>query len=211
MAVIREFAGRIFMDQHRFDDAYNEFWESFMAYSDAGNQRARILLKYVVLANMYSLSSINPFDSREARAYQDDPDVSMMLQFRLAYEKKDISSIEKVLGDPRFANSVDSFIQSHLESLIFTIKLEILERVCKAYVRVSLSKLASRINVTLDVLVRMLVKLINDDRVKGTIINKVCYSSKLDYLVKLIKIRLRRSIFLNLFRVNLMLCLKLSI
>ncbi len=32
--------------------------------------RAKVMLKYVVLANMLALSDINPFDSREAKVYQ---------------------------------------------------------------------------------------------------------------------------------------------
>jgi COP9 signalosome complex subunit 2 len=170
MAIIREFAGKIFMDQGQFEDAYNELFESFKAYADSGNSRARVLLKYVVLANMFCLSSINPFDSREARAYQDDPGVAVMLEFRLAYEKKDIDSIETVLMDPRFITEAnDEFIQSHMESLLYTIKLELLENISRAYIRVALSKLADRIRSSVPVARRMILKLINDGRISGVI------------------------------------------
>ncbi len=36
---------------------------------EAGNKRATVTLKYVVLANMLALSDINPFAAREAKAY----------------------------------------------------------------------------------------------------------------------------------------------
>ena len=49
---------------------YNEFFEGFRNYQEAGNGRAATCLKYVVLANMLALSDINPFDSREAKAFQ---------------------------------------------------------------------------------------------------------------------------------------------
>jgi COP9 signalosome complex subunit 2 len=171
MAIIREYAGKQFMDQKRFDDAYNELWESFKAYSDVGTPRARILLKYVVLANMFSLSKINPFDSREARAYQDDIEVAMMLQFRLAYEKRNVADIDSILSDQRFIEASDPFIQSHLECLLYTIKLELLENVCKAYQRVDLGKLGARIDVQRNELVRMVIKLVNDGRLNGLIDN----------------------------------------
>jgi COP9 signalosome complex subunit 2 len=49
---------------------YNAIFEGFRNYQEAGNGRAATCLKYVVLANMLALSDINPFDSREAKAFQ---------------------------------------------------------------------------------------------------------------------------------------------
>jgi hypothetical protein len=55
------------------------------------------------------------------------------------------------------------------------------------------------------------VRLHHYNRVESTIINKVRDCSKLNNLVKLIQIRLRGCILLDLFRINLMLSFKLCI
>ena len=68
MGVIREEGGKMYMTESNWDAAYNEFYEAFRAYQEAGNVRARDCLKYVVLASMLALTDINPFAAREAKA-----------------------------------------------------------------------------------------------------------------------------------------------
>ena len=58
----------MYMNEGKWNEAYNEFYEGFRGYQEAGNPRAKIALKYVVLANMLALSDINPFAAREAIA-----------------------------------------------------------------------------------------------------------------------------------------------
>lgn len=45
VAVIRESGGKLFMAERRWNDAYNEFFESFKNYQEAGNTRAKTILK----------------------------------------------------------------------------------------------------------------------------------------------------------------------
>ena len=167
MAIIREYAGKIFMSESRYDDAYNELFEAFKTNSDAGNIRARTVLKYVVLANMVGLSTINPFDSREAKAYLDDPEITVMLKLRRAYENRDISAIEELI--PVFTSFADSFMKSYVDALLYTIKLQLIETLSQAYLSVSLDKLAKRVNVPVWTVMRMVLRLIQDGRVKGRI------------------------------------------
>merc|ERR1719478_1852436 len=63
------------MRDANFAEAYNEFYEGFRAYQEAGNARAKDCLKYVVLANMLALSDINPFAAREAKVYQEHKEI----------------------------------------------------------------------------------------------------------------------------------------
>ena len=67
MGVIREEGGKMYMSESNWDGAYNEFYEAFRAYQEAGNSRARDCLKYVVLASMLALTDVNPFAAREAK------------------------------------------------------------------------------------------------------------------------------------------------
>ena len=69
MGIIREEGGKMHMSEGNWDEAYNELYESFRNYQEAGNIHARNCLKYVVLASMLALSHINPFAAREAKVY----------------------------------------------------------------------------------------------------------------------------------------------
>ena len=41
----------------------------------------------MVLANMLSLSDINPFDSREAKVFKDEKEITAMVELRAAYDQ----------------------------------------------------------------------------------------------------------------------------
>lgn len=169
MAIIREYAGKILMAETRYEEAYNELFEAFKAYADTGNVRAKILLKYVVLANMFCLSVINPFDSREARAYQDDPEVAAVVRLRVAYESKDISQIEVLLEDKVFQSALDPFMKSYLDKLVYAIKLQAVQKLAKAYRRTKLENLGRQLNLDQDGIIRMLMRSIQDGMIEGLI------------------------------------------
>mmetsp|Transcript_35613 Transcript_35613/g.83279 ORF Transcript_35613/g.83279 Transcript_35613/m.83279 type:complete len:452 (+) Transcript_35613:85-1440(+) len=170
IAVIRESGGKMFMSEKRWEAAYNEFFEAFKNYQAAGNAtRAKIMLKYVVLANMLALSSINPFDSREAKVYQDDPEISAMASLRTAYEQNDITTIDQLLTNPSYKILSDTFIRTYLQDLLCNIRLQVLQNLIKPYRVISLQFLASEINVVVAEVVSLLVQLINDEKIHAKI------------------------------------------
>merc|ERR1719161_3141720 len=121
IAVIRESGGKMYMSEKKWEAAYNEFFEAFKNYQETGNAtRAKIMLKYVVLANMLALSDINPFDSREAKVYQDDPEIGAMASLRTAYEQNDITTIDQLLTNGRIV--ADPFIKTHVQDLLQKIR-----------------------------------------------------------------------------------------
>lgn len=170
IAVIRESGGKMYMSEKKWEAAYNEFFEAFKNYQETGNAtRAKIMLKYVVLANMLALSSINPFDSREAKVYQDDPEISAMASLRTAYEQNDISTIDNLLSNPQFRILSDTFIQTYLQDLLRNIRLQVLQNIIKPYRCVSLEFLAKEINVSSEEVVSLLVQLILDEKIAARI------------------------------------------
>merc|ERR1712190_92672 len=153
-----------------WEAAYNEFFEAFKNYQETGNAtRAKIMLKYVVLANMLALSSINPFDSREAKVYQDDPEISAMANLRTAYEQNDIQTIDKLLTNPSFKILSDAFIRTYLQDLLRNIRLQVLQNIIKPYRCVSLQFLAKEINVANDEVLSLLVQLTLDEKINAKI------------------------------------------
>lgn len=170
IAVIRESGGKMYMSEKKWEGAYNEFFEAFKNYQETGNAtRAKIMLKYVVLANMLALSDINPFDSREAKVYQDDPEISAMASLRAAYENNDITSIDQLLSNPSYRILSDAFIRTYLQDLLRNIRLQVLRNIIKPYRCVSLQFLAKEINVSGEEVVSLLVELILDEKIAARI------------------------------------------
>ena len=121
MGVIREEGGKMQMAEGNWEDAYNELYEAFRNYQEAGNSRAKDCLKvyihtfilestissnndyyvykykYVVLASMLSLSDINPFAAREAKVFSDDKEIVAMSDLRMCLEKNDLSKFERTI------------------------------------------------------------------------------------------------------------------
>ena len=65
----------MFMSEKKWENALEELFESFKAYQESGNSRAKTVLKYVILASMLSGSSINYAGTREAKVYMDDKEI----------------------------------------------------------------------------------------------------------------------------------------
>ena len=167
IGVIREHAGMIYMDDGLYEHAYTELFEAFKCYSDTGNPKAKIMLKYAVVANLLSLSNIDPFDGREARAFQNDPDILIISRLRQAYDQWDVSAVDSILKDDTFIVASDPWLAPHMGELLHRIKLRYLERLFSAYKSVSLSSLGSRLNIDDGTLARMCMRLISDRTIRA--------------------------------------------
>ncbi|KAI9907179.1 hypothetical protein PsorP6_016142 [Peronosclerospora sorghi] len=148
-SVIREEGGKMYLEETEWMRAYNEFFESFRNYQEAGNARATQCLKYVVLANMLASSDINPFDSREAKVYQDVEDIGAMLLLRGAYESHDIVQFERILKHPKYNLLSDPIMKRYLDPLLRNIRCQVMTSIVRPYDTIRVESLAERMNMTL--------------------------------------------------------------
>ena len=135
----------MYMSEERWQEAYDEFFEGFRNYQEAGNSRAKDCLKYVVLANMLASSDINPFDSREAKVYKDELEITAMVQLRTAYEMKDVKQFEKLLATRQNRILEDPFIMTYLEPLLRNIRAQVLMQLVTPYHRIRLDFIAAEV------------------------------------------------------------------
>lgn len=63
------------MQEQNYKDAAVELLNSFKSYLDSGNNKAKQILKYVVICSILDKSQINPFENQEAKVYRDDPEI----------------------------------------------------------------------------------------------------------------------------------------
>jgi COP9 signalosome complex subunit 2 len=162
MGGIHESGGKMYMEEGRWQEAYDEFFHGFRSMQEAGDSRAKQVLKYVVLANILALSKINPFDSREAKVFQSDDEIKTMLAMRAAFENSEIREFEKLLSSPAIAG--DAFVQKYLISLLTNIRSEAIRRLIKPYNRISLVFLGQEVGVDQDQVEQLVVQLILDGK-----------------------------------------------
>jgi COP9 signalosome complex subunit 2 len=180
IALIQELGGKMHMASREYEPAGKTFFQAFKSYDEAGDPSRLRCLKYLVLASMLHASSINPFDSQEARPYRDDPEIVAMTNLVHAFHNNEIQKFERILRQNQGRIMDDEFVREHVEDLLRTIRTQVLRRVIRPYTRISLPAIARELN---DIPVRdvesLLVSLILDgnldgkiDRVTGVLLKK---------------------------------------
>eukprot|EP00457_Paulinella_chromatophora_P006766 gb/GEZN01006785.1/.p1 GENE.gb/GEZN01006785.1/~~gb/GEZN01006785.1/.p1 ORF type:complete len:465 (+),score=56.78 gb/GEZN01006785.1/:188-1396(+) len=167
-SVIKECWGKMFGDEGNWQRAYTEFYSAFTSYQEAAEQvSAKRALKYTVMANMLCKGIGNPFAAREARVYQNDPDIVPIINLRTAYEKRDVELFAKSLAT--FNLTADDFIKSHMKSTIEEFQRLTTLRILKSYRRIRISELAAKLQITSDETEALLIQLILDSKLEAKI------------------------------------------
>jgi COP9 signalosome complex subunit 2 len=169
IGIIKECGGKMYMSEKKWDRALEELFESFKNYQESGNHRAKTVLKYVILASILSGSQINYAGTREAKVYNDDPQIMAIISLRTAFENNDINLIQQILGDKNNQILDDPFIITYLDDLLRNIRLNVLAAKVKPYKSVSLDFLARQLNVTKDDVRSLLSELILEEKIIGEI------------------------------------------
>ena len=155
--------------EQEYEKAHIDFFEAFKNYDEPGSPRRITCLKYLVLANMLMRSTINPFDSQEAKPYKDNPDIQAMTNLIGAYQNNNIKEFENILQKNRQSIMDDPFIREHIEILLRTIRTKVLMKLIKPYTKIRIQFLAQELNIDLDEVENLLVGCILDQTIRGKI------------------------------------------
>ena len=136
----------MYMSHNEYEEASKTFFQAFKSYDEAGDPSRLRCLKYLVLASMLHASSINPFDSQEARPYRDDPEIVVMTNLVKAFHNNEIQTFERILRQNQGRIMDDAFIRTYVEDLLRTIRTQVLRRFLRPYERISLSAIATALN-----------------------------------------------------------------
>ncbi|CAB9500293.1 signalosome complex subunit 2 [Seminavis robusta] len=170
LAMIQELGGKMHMAAREYEAAGKTFFQAFKSYDEAGDPSRLRCLKYLVLASMLHASSINPFDSQEARPYRDDPEIVAMTNLVQAFHANEIQTFERILRQNQGRIMEDEFVREHVEDLLRTIRTQVLRRVIRPYTRISLAAIASELNdIPVADVESLLVGLILDGSLDGKI------------------------------------------
>lgn len=138
-------------------------------YQEAGNSRARDCLKYVVMASMLSLSDINPFAAREAKAFADDPEIIAMIELRQSLEANDLHKFEKTVKNKRNRILDEPLLQQYLEPLRRRMREHVVANLVKPYERVRLGFIADELSLSIEQVEDLLVDLIRESKLSALI------------------------------------------
>jgi len=169
MGIIRECGGKMHMREKEWEKAHTDFFEAFKNYDEAGSPRRIQCLKYLVLANMLMLSTINPFDSTEAKPYKNDAEIMAMTNLVSAYEKSDIKAFEKVLKENKKTIMDDPFMRDYIDDLLKNIRTQVLLKMLTPYTKIRIPFLAAELNISAKEVEELMIGLILDNKIRGRI------------------------------------------
>lgn len=170
LALIQELGGKMHMAAREYEPAGKTFFQAFKSYDEAGDPSRLRCLKYLVMASMLDASTINPFDSQEARPYRDDPEIVAMTNLVQAFHSNEIQKFEKILRQNQGRIMDDEFVREHVEDLLRTIRRQVLRRVIRPYNRISLQAISKELNdIPVSDVESLLVGLILDNKLEGEI------------------------------------------
>jgi COP9 signalosome complex subunit 2 len=170
MGVIREEGGKMHMSEYHWDDAFYELNEAFRNFQAAGNNsRAKTCLKYVALSSMLSKTAVNPFDGREAKVFERDPEIQAMNELRTHLQNNDLMKFERVLSDKRNGIMTEEVLMTYIDMLRKRMREHVLLNLVNPYKKVTLNFLAKKLNLTEILVESMLVRLIQQGDLNATI------------------------------------------
>ncbi|KAG5514017.1 hypothetical protein PMAC_000639 [Pneumocystis sp. 'macacae'] len=169
MGVIKECAGKMYMDEKRWEEALTDFFESFKNYEEVGSPNKIRVLKYSILANMLNGSSTDMFYSKEMNSYKNDPQFLAMINLEDAYQERDIRKIESILKEYHNEIMEDAFIRVYIDDILWNIRSQILVRLISSYTQISISFIEKELNITSIDVEALLINLILDEHIQGKI------------------------------------------
>ena len=170
MGVIREEGGKMHMGEGDWDLAYDQLYEAFRNFQEAGNTpRAKTCLKYVVLASMLALTSINPLNAREARVFADDREVVAMSDLRQSLEANDLSKFERVLQNQQNHIIDEPVIMKYISPLRRRMREQVLLNITRPYSKATLQFLGRELSLSLQEVEALLVDMILDGKLLAQI------------------------------------------
>lgn len=149
-------------------EAQSDFFESFRNYDEAGSLQRIQVLKYLVLTTMLMGSDINPFESPETKAYQNDPRISAMTDLVDAYQRDDMQKYEAILASNQDVVA-DPFIAENIDEVTRNMRTKGVQKLVAPYTRFTLQFIARQLRISVPEVQDIVGYLILDKKLKAKI------------------------------------------
>jgi COP9 signalosome complex subunit 2 len=118
--------------------------------------------RFLVVSNLLANSNIDPLNSREARAFKDDPEATALHGLRRALDALDVAQFESALRQEQAGILSEPSLLELCPELTRCVRERVLARIIEPYSRASLDRLATEIGVGKAEILPMCVRLISD-------------------------------------------------
>lgn len=171
MGPLRECGGRMWMHFGRWSLAYNEFFDAFKAYEEAGKSaQARKCIKYLVVANIIDGGGhVNPFAAREIVAYVQHSDIDAMKNLRAAFRDNEIEKFSAILRYRQNGILTDPLVAGYEHELLRAARTRVLKSLIRPYRRVRIDFLQKELLVDPKTVQKLLRRMILDDEITGAL------------------------------------------
>ena len=161
----------MYMRQSMWTEAYDCMFAAFRSYEEASDPRKIACLKYLVVTKMLADADINPFDTSEAKAYQQHPEIVAVTQLLDACESHDLKTFDRVMKDRQNQKSLseDKFLASYLDPLIRKLRMQVLRLICKPYKTIAITYVAQELMVSTPEAESLIISAILDGLLPGAI------------------------------------------
>ena len=168
LGVIHEAGGKMHMSEENWKAAQSDFYDAFKSYDEVGSLQRIQVLNYLVLCTMLMGSKINPFDSKETKAYQNHPRIAAMTGMVNAYQRQDIKEYEEILKqNPELME--DPFVAENIAEVTRAIRTNSVLQIIAPYRRFSLLWLAKKVQISLVEAQDIISFLIMDQKLRALI------------------------------------------
>jgi len=162
------FITRLIAYVENWQEAQSDFFESFRNYDEAGSLQRIQVLKYLVLTTMLMGSDINPFDSPETKAYQNDPRISAMTDLVDSYQRDDMHKYEAILQKNQDLLE-DQFIAENIDEVTRNMRTKGVLKLVAPYTRFTLAFIAKQLKIAVLEVQDIIGFLILDQKLKARI------------------------------------------
>lgn len=162
MGVIKSCGGRLYVDDLRWEEAAESFFESFQNFDEAGMIERLTSLQYYVLTCMLANTGINPFESQETKPYKDHPMMAPLVQLVSAFEIHDLDAFNHCVKKNESVLHKDHLMSQLLNLIVKSLLGHGILEIVKSYRSISLEYLCAQLAVDLAILVESIVHLILD-------------------------------------------------
>jgi len=169
LAIFHFVGGKLNMESNDWERAYTAFFEAFNFFEEAGSKFKIPCLKYIVLSNMLTNSTINPFNSPDTLNLKNNAEIKPMADLLDAYQHKEINRFEKILKESKKVITGDPFIAQFVNPVLREMRTQVLLQLIQPYTRVTIPFISKKLNVPTAEVQDLLVFLILDNKIEGQI------------------------------------------
>eukprot|EP01080_Neovahlkampfia_damariscottae_P005013 gene5013-8611_t len=167
MGIIKECAGKILMKKKKWEKAIQSFFEAFKNFTEIGDKKNIICLKYLLIVHMLSNSEINPFEANELKFYTNDKEISIFIELLKYYQSGNFFKFQNLFHQKKEMILEEKIISKYFETLLKELKKKSIVELLKSYSRIKLRYISKELNIEENELEMVISQLILDKEVNG--------------------------------------------